>query len=79
MRREEGRGGLPGSTADLGEGELDTPNLTLVSQAILADELQFTVPGGPKRLVDDHNRRERSQAPAQWPVMRRGRRRGKLE
>jgi hypothetical protein len=49
--RAEGRGGgddLPGSTSDLGEGELDTPHLTLILQAILANKLQFAVPGLPK-------------------------------
>ncbi len=37
---------IPGSTTDLGEGELDTPDLTLVAETILADELQFGVPRG---------------------------------
>src|SRR3569833_38872 len=36
---------IPGSTTDLGQGELDTPDLSLVLQAILADELQLGVPG----------------------------------
>lgn len=36
-------GGLPGSTSDLGEGELDTPHLALVAQTVLADDLQFGV------------------------------------
>lgn len=35
---------LPGSTTNLGEGELDTPDLTLVAQTILADKLQLRVP-----------------------------------
>lgn len=35
---------LPSSTTDLGQSELDTPDLTLVLQAILADKLQFAVP-----------------------------------
>ena len=34
---------LPGSTTDLGEGELDAPDLTLVAETILADKLQFRV------------------------------------
>lgn len=34
---------IPGSTTNLGQGELDTPDLTLVLQAILADELQLGV------------------------------------
>ena len=36
---------LTGSTTNLGQGELDTPDLTLVSQTVLADELQLGVPG----------------------------------
>jgi hypothetical protein len=35
---------LPGSTTDLGEGQLDAPDLALVAQTILADELQLGVP-----------------------------------
>jgi hypothetical protein len=35
---------IPGSTTNLGEGELDTPDLTLVAESILADELQLRVP-----------------------------------
>lgn len=34
---------IPGSTTNLGQGELDTPDLTLVLQTILADELQLGV------------------------------------
>lgn len=34
---------LTSSTTDLGKGELDTPHLTLVAQAVLADNLQFRV------------------------------------
>lgn len=36
--------GIPGSTTNLREGELDTPDLTLVAQTILANELQLRVP-----------------------------------
>ena len=32
---------IPGSTTNLGQGELDTPDLTLVAESILADELQL--------------------------------------
>lgn len=39
---------LPGSTTDLGEGEEHTPDLTLVPETILADELQLGVPGVSK-------------------------------
>lgn len=35
---------LPGSTTNLGQSELDAPDLTLVAQTILADKLQFGVP-----------------------------------
>lgn len=34
---------IPSSTTNLGQGELDTPHLTLVAQAVLADNLQFRV------------------------------------
>lgn len=37
----------PGSTTDLGEGELDAPHLALVAQTILADELELSVPVPP--------------------------------
>lgn len=59
---------LPSGTTDLGEGEEDTPNLTLVAKTELANELELGVPGAAE-LVDDHNRHEQSQARAQWPVM----------
>lgn len=35
---------IPGSTTNLGESELDTPDLTLVTQTILANKLQLGVP-----------------------------------
>lgn len=34
---------IPGSTTNLGEGELDTPHLTLVAQAVLSNKLQLGV------------------------------------
>lgn len=34
---------IPGSTSDLGESELDTPDLTLVAESILSNELQLRV------------------------------------
>lgn len=34
---------IPSSTTNLGEGKLDTPHLTLVAQAVLADNLQLRV------------------------------------
>jgi hypothetical protein len=33
-----------GSTTDLGQGQLDAPDLALVAQSIFADELQLSVP-----------------------------------
>lgn len=35
---------LPGSTTDLGQSQLDTPDLTLVAQTIFADELELSIP-----------------------------------
>lgn len=35
--------GVPGSTTNLGEGELDTPDLTLVAETVLADSLQLGI------------------------------------
>jgi len=37
----------PGSTTDLGEGQLHAPHLALVAQAILANELELSVPVYP--------------------------------
>lgn len=34
---------IPSSTTNLGKGELDTPDLTLVAETVLADSLQFGV------------------------------------
>ena len=56
---------IPGSTTDLGEGEHDTPHLTLIPETILADDLKFRVPVAG-RLVRSH-RHEQRQARAQWP------------
>lgn len=58
---------LPGSTTDLGQSQTDSPDLTLVAQAILSDELQLRVPGYTVSLF--HNRLEQSQAHVQWPVI----------
>jgi len=43
---------IPSSTTDLGKGKLDTPHLTLVAQAELADNLEFRV---TRKLVRDMN------------------------
>jgi hypothetical protein len=37
-------GDSPGSTTDLGESQLDAPDLALVAETILADELQLSIP-----------------------------------
>lgn len=58
---------LPGSTTDLGQSELDTPDLTLVLQTILANELQLGVTT-QWMSVGMHLRRKQRQAAAQWPV-----------
>ena len=42
----------PSSTTDLGQSELDTPDLALVAQAVLADNLQFRVTS--ERLGTEH-------------------------
>jgi hypothetical protein len=55
---------LPGSTTNLGEGELDAPHLALVAQTILADELELSVPVPPLTRCPRHKRR---QARTQWP------------
>lgn len=34
---------LPSSTTNFGQGELDTPDLTLVAQTVFTDDLQFGV------------------------------------
>ena len=41
----KGANRIPGSTTDLGEGELDAPDLTLVAETVLADSLQLSVAG----------------------------------
>ena len=43
-KTEQGGLDVPGSTTDLGEGELDAPDLTLVTETVLADTLQLRVP-----------------------------------
>ena len=40
------RGFIPGSTTNLGEGELDTPDFAFVPQAILPHQFQLGVPMG---------------------------------
>ena len=43
---------IPTGTTDLGEGELDTPDLTLVAQAILAKQFQLGITIGRKRVLN---------------------------
>jgi hypothetical protein len=50
---DSGRSNLPGSTTDLGQSQLDTPDLALVAQTILADELQLGVPTEQLTQVPD--------------------------
>jgi hypothetical protein len=38
---------LPGSTTNLGQSQLDSPDLALVAETILANELQLSVPSPP--------------------------------
>jgi hypothetical protein len=35
---------IPSSTTNLREGELDTPDFTLVSETVFTDEFQFGIP-----------------------------------
>ena len=42
---DEDKVNKPGSTTDLGEGELDAPDLTLVAETELANSLQLSVAG----------------------------------
>lgn len=43
MRESRERKNLPSSTTNLGQRQTDTPHLTLVAEAILANELQLGV------------------------------------
>ena len=57
------KGYIPGSTTDLGQSQLDSPDLTLVAQTILADELQLGIPNPPlTRVPDISGARSRSVA-----------------
>ena len=47
---------IPGGTTNLGEGEHDTPHLTLVAKTIFSDELQLSVP--VKAMLDGDLRHE---------------------
>ena len=43
MRRAQKETFIPGGTSDFGENKLDTPDLSLVSQAIFADDFQLGI------------------------------------
>jgi len=61
---------LPSSTTDLGQGELNTPDLTLVAQTVFADDLQFGVARFRQGMMLDKGylrHKQREQAHAQWP------------
>jgi len=53
---------IPSSTTNLGEGQLDTPDLTLVAQTIFANNLQLRVT--VELLVFEIQRLEQRQAHA---------------
>ena len=53
MKFSKSKGLVPSSTTDLGEGQLDTPDLTLVAETILADELQLGIPNPTLTCVPD--------------------------
>lgn len=56
---------VPGSSTNLGQGELDTPHLALVAQAVLADNLQFRVTiEEKKQLGTDFTRHKQEHATA---------------
>lgn len=62
-------GNIPGSTTNLGQGELDTPDLTLVAETVLSNELQLGVTiilsQVSFRITNDLSR---ELALAHWPV-----------
>jgi hypothetical protein len=44
---------IPSSTTNLGQSKLDTPDFTLVAQAVFADNLQFRVSVRPQMSEGD--------------------------
>jgi hypothetical protein len=56
---------IPSSTTNLRQRKLDTPHLTLVAQAVFADDLEFGI--AVMRL--GNRRLEQRQAAAQWPCV----------
>jgi hypothetical protein len=48
---------IPSGTSDLGQGQLHTPHLTLVAQAIFADDLEFGVAVPIVRYTSDMKQR----------------------
>lgn len=47
------RENVPSSTTDLGQSQLDPPDLALVAETILADELQLSIPNNLLTNVPD--------------------------
>jgi hypothetical protein len=43
MRRAQTECFIPGSTSDFGQSKLDTPDLSLVSQTVFADDFQLGI------------------------------------
>jgi hypothetical protein len=60
---------LPGSTTDLGQSKLDSPDLTLVAEAVLADKLQLRVPVLSAIVSLLHFDLNRDKLMFQWPVI----------
>lgn len=73
---------LTGSTTDLGQGKLDTPDLPLVAETIFTDGLQFGIAGNkmPRSVLSPYGdceshvsqRHENEHAQTQWYSQTRG-------
>ncbi len=55
---------LPGSTTDLGQSQLDSPDLTLIAESIFANELQLSI---SIPALTNCSQTWAEQALAQWP------------
>lgn len=64
---------IPSSTTDLGQGQQDTPDLTLVAETILANKLQFGITICQEGKINvnsqDSKRHGRRHAPCSVAVM----------
>jgi hypothetical protein len=61
---------VPSSTTNLGQSKLDSPDLTLVAEAILADKLQLGVPVSSAIVsLLLHYDLNRGKLMFQWPVI----------